>query len=360
MKKIIWIIIFMMCSSFALADENQIERIMEKGVVIHIEEEKSDLSFITKIQYVTLEIVSGEEKGLIITLENVISDSYVMDIDAKVNQKLIITKEIYSDGTSEYYITSEDRETYIYGLLLLFVLVLILVGRLQGLKTIFTLIVTLFFVFMVELPLILQGMNAVGVTVIVAIFITIITVTVITGLTKKSISAIVGTTVGVIISGGLAIFISSQVKLTGLANEEAVMLLSIPGISLNFAHLLFAAILLGALGAVMDVAMSIASSIDELHSVNNSLTKHDLFKSGMRVGRDVMGTMSNTLILAYTGSMLPMLLLFMANSDSFSRLINLDVIATEIIRAVSGSIGIVMTIPVTALVSVFLLKDYKK
>lgn len=363
MKKIIILVLLAMLliSTFSYADgDYDVERTMEKGIVLAIEEEDSDHSFITKIQYVTIEISTGDEKGKIIKVENVISDSYVMDINVEVGQKVLLTVERYPDGTTEYYITSEVRDTYIYGLVIAFMLVLLIVGRMQGLKTIFTLFVTLFFVFMVELPLLLRGFNAVLVTVVVAIFITVITVSVISGLTKKSVSAIVGTTIGVIIAGGLAILVSKQVELTGLSMEEAVMLMNVEGVTLNFQHLLFSAILLGALGAVMDVAMSIASSIDELHRVNSSLSKADLFKSGMRVGRDVMGTMSNTLILAYTGAMLPMLLLFMANSDSIIRWLNLDIIATEVIRAVAGSIGIVLTIPVTAVLSVFLLKDYNK
>ena len=107
----------------------------------------------------------------------------------------------------------------------------------------------------------------------------------------------------------------------------------------------------------MDVAMSIASSIDELHNVNGNLSAKELFSSGMRVGRDIMGTMANTLILAYAGSSLALMLLFTAASDNLSRLVNLDVVATEIIRSLSGSIGLVATIPITALVSVFLIKD---
>jgi len=364
MKKVIAILlILMMVSGLVIADDGHrledIERSFEKGLVLSIEEEESDHSFISKIQHVEVEMLTGEFKGKIVMIENVISDSYVMDIDVKVGQKVLISVEIYEDGTTEFYITSEVRDHYILYMLIGFVLVLIIVGRFQGVKTIFTLGVTFFFIVMVELPLLIKGYNAVWVTVIVAIFITIITVTVISGLTKKSLAAIIGTTFGVIIAGGLAIFVSNQVKLTGLSMDEAVMLLSIQGETINFQYLLFAAILLGALGAIMDVAMSIASSIDEVHNVNAALSFKELFDSGMRVGRDIMGTMANTLILAYTGSSLPLLLLFMSANDSLTRLVNLDIIATEVIRSLAGSIGLVLTIPVTAIISVSLIKDHR-
>lgn len=362
MKKIISVLLLIvMLTSIVVADDGhqqeEIERSFEKGLVISIEEEESEHNFISKIQYVTVEILTGDFKGEVRIIENVLSDSYVMDIDVVVDQKVLLAVEQYQDGTVEFYITSQVRDDYIMYMLLAFVIVLLIVGRFKGLKTIFTLGVTFFFIVMVELPLLIKGYNAVVVTVVVAIFITIITVTVISGLSKKSLAAILGTIVGVIVAGGLAIFVSNQVKLTGLSMEESVMLLSIQGDKINFQYLLFAAILLGALGAIMDVAMSIASSIDEVHHVNNRLSTKELFDSGMRVGRDIMGTMANTLILAYTGSSLPLLLLFMSANDSLARLVNLDVIATEVIRSLAGSIGLVITIPVTAIISVSLIKD---
>lgn len=363
MKKTIFLIVmiitlglFVIFTTNSKADEDQ-DRSFEKGRVLAIEDEISDLGFISKIQHCTVEILSGTFKGDIVEIENVLSDSYVMDIDVKVDQKVLLTIEQYPDGHVEYYIASEVRDSYILALVIIFALVLILVGKRQGLKTILTLMVTVFFVYLVELPLLLKGYHAVWVTVLVAFFITVNTVTIISGLTKKGFAAIIGTLFGVVMAGGISIFVSHQVKLTGMSSEEAVMLMNIDGVTFNFQHLLFAAILLGALGAVMDVAMSIASSIDAVHSVNPNLSRKDLFKSGMGVGRDVMGTMSNTLILAYTGSMLPLLLLFMAHNDDFGRLINLDVMATEVIRSIAGSIGLVLTIPFTAFIMVMFIKD---
>lgn len=357
MKKILLIIsLWLAMSGVVIAESGELEREYVKGVVLNIEEETSELDFIDKIQVVTIEVLDGQYKGDVIVTENVLSNSYVMDIEVVVGQKVLLAEETY-DGETQFHIISQVRDSYILGLLIVFALMLLIVGRFQGLKTIFTLGVTVFFIFMIEIPLLIKGYNALVVTVIVAIFITIITVTIISGLTKKSLASILGTVTGVVLAGGLSIFVSQKVHLTGLTSEEAIMLMNVEGVTFNFQHLLFSAILLGALGAIMDVSMSIASSIDELHNVNKELTMKALFDSGMRVGRDIMGTMSNTLILAYTGSMLPLLLLFRANSDSMVRLVNLDIIATEVIRSVAGSIGLVLTIPVTAVISVMLIKD---
>jgi uncharacterized membrane protein len=118
--------------------------------------------------------------------------------------------------------------------------------------------------------------------------------------------------------------------------------------------LLFAGIIIGALGASMDVSMSIASAVEEVKRVCPELGVWRLFQSGMNVGRDVMGTMVNTLILAYTGSSLQLILIFMAYKESLLKIFNLDMIASEIVRALSGSIGMIMVIPLTSLIAAVL------
>ena len=165
-----------------------------------------------------------------------------------------------------------------------------------------------------------------------------------------------GTAGGLSAAAGIAIVVGILANLNGLSNEEAQMLLFMSqDIQYNFQGLLFAGIIIGALGAVMDVSMSIASAMDEIQRVGTNMTLKSLFESGMNVGKDVMGTMANTLILAYTGTSIPLLLVFMTYEQPFIKLINLDFLATELIRALSGSIGLVLAIPITAIVSALLL-----
>jgi len=167
-----------------------------------------------------------------------------------------------------------------------------------------------------------------------------------------------GTSFGVIIAGIIAFYVGNKASLSGLSAEEATMLMYIPqGIEFNFRQLLFAGIIMGSLGAAMDIGISIASSIEEIHKANPRLSRGRLFRSGMNVGKDVMGTMVNTLILAYTGTSIPMLLLFMAYETELSKVFNLDVIATEVVRSLSGSIGLILTIPITALFASYYSKE---
>lgn len=191
----------------------------------------------------------------------------------------------------------------------------------------------------------------------ISIGVTVITIFLVGGINSKGVSAILGTIAGVVIAGIISYIVGTKAHLTGLSAEEATMLIYIPqGIQFDFKNLLFSGIILGSLGAVMDVGMSISSSVEEIYRANSALSIKELFQSGMNVGRDIMGTMINTLILAYTGTSIPMLLLFMAYETSMTKIVNLDIIATEVVRSLSGSIGLIFTIPITALISSILIK----
>ncbi len=363
MKKGIWIFLLLILLLPLKAQGEYMEPTeihMERAVVLEVEEGEKieEVEGITaQVQYVRVEILSGKFKGQTVQVENHLSHNMAYDIPVKAGDKVVVGIEEYEDGFVEVYISDYARQSYISYLLALFILLIIFIGRQKGIKAVITLAITVFIILKLMLPLMLRGINPIPISVLASILITLITILIISGLNVKSISAIVGTTSGVIIAGIIAYFVGSQVRLTGLSGEEATMLMFIPqGVDFDFRGLLFSGIILGALGAIMDVGMSIASSIEEIHNANKNFTRKELFNSGMNVGKDIMGTMTNTLILAYTGSSIPLLLLFMAYETSLIKVINLDIIATEIVRSLSGSIGLVLTIPLTALVSTLLIK----
>ncbi|HSH34909.1 YibE/F family protein [Schnuerera sp.] len=337
-----------------------VDTYMERALILEAEEgeivEEIE-GMLSQVQYVKLKIISGKYKDQIFDVENHLSNNLAYDILVKEGDKVVVGIEEYSDDTLEVYISDYARQSHIFYLLGVFILLIVFIGRKKGVKAVLTLAFTIFMIMKVLLPLMLKGINPIPISVLVSIIVTIITIFIIGGVNNKSISAIIGTSSGVIIAGFIAYFVGSNVRLTGLSAEEATMLMYIPqGVNFDFRSLLFSGIILGALGAIMDVGMSIASSIEEIHNANTSLTKKELFNSGMNVGKDIMGTMTNTLILAYTGSSIPLLLLFMAYETSMIKIINLDIIATEIVRSLSGSIGLVLTIPLTAFISTILIK----
>lgn len=367
MKKITIILttILLICSFNVYGEENEafeppIEPAIETAVVIEaseVEEFEYTEEVFQQTQNVKLKITSGKYKNQIFDIENILLGNYAFDVPVHEGDKIVVAIEELHDGIIDVHVSDYQRQNYLLYLCILFVVLIILIGRAKGLKAVITLSLTLIAIAKVLLPLILKGVNPVPVTIIVSIAIIIITMLLISGVNNKSFAAIIGTSGGVLFAGIIAFIIGSQIQLTGLSSEEASMLLYIPQeITLDFKSLLFAGIIMGALGAVMDIAMSIASAMEEIYNANNKITRKELFSSGMNVGRDVMGTMTNTLILAYTGSSIPLLLLFMAYDTPMRKILNLDIIATEIVRSLAGSIGLVLTIPLTALIASLLMK----
>ncbi len=300
-------------------------------------------------QVVKVKVLEGEYKNKEYIVENNLGGAEHFNIRVEKDDSILLMLDETGD-TLRVNISSFARDKYIMYTVLLFAILLVVVGRIKGLKAVITLTATILLIWKYMLPSILKGNNPITASVITSIIITVFTLTFIAGFNKKSYSAILGTIAGVTLAAIIAFLVGNLAKLTGLSSEEAVMLMYLPGgIEFDFKGLLFAGIIIGTLGAVMDVSISIASSMDEVKKVNNEISKISLIKSGMNVGKDIMGTMTNTLILAYTGASIPILLIFLSYNTSMVEIINLDIIATEIIRAITGSIGIVLTIPFTAL-----------
>ena len=327
--------------------------------VLKIEERKlenADLEaqgFTDTVQIVTVKILDGKFKGQEKVIENMNTGNAAYDIWVDKGDKVLLYAELTEDQSEieNIFISDFVRWPNLRNLTLLFIILLILIGGWQGTKALVSLGITAFAIVQFMLPMMLKGHSPIILAILVCLFTTVVTIIIITGFSIKSLSTILGTLSGVLIAGVLSYIMGNIVHLTGLSAQEAQMLLYIPqGISFDFKGLLFAGIIIGALGAVMDVAMSISSAMDEIKNTNPSITVKELVQSGFTVGKDIMGTMSNTLILAYTGSAIPLLLLFMAYETSMLKVINLDLIATEIVRALTGSIGLLASIPITAIV----------
>jgi uncharacterized membrane protein len=304
-------------------------------------------------QILEILILEGEHEGEQVRAENIMDERVAHSIELKEKDRVLVYIEENERGDiAAVNVAGYSREVYLYLLVASFALLLIAVGAMKGVKSIITLSLTAGVVIKILLPLILAGYNPLVVSVVCCMFIITMTVIVIGGLSKKTFSAIAGTLGGVLFAGFIAFFVGTLIKLSGLGDDEAQMLVYIPqDISLDFRGLLFAAILIGTMGAVMDVGMSIASAMNEIEEQKPEITSRELIQSGMNIGRDIMGTMSNTLILAYTGSSLHLMLLMMAYNIPFLEIINQDMIATEVVRAIAGSMGLILSIPLTALVA---------
>lgn len=368
-KKIVLVLIIIFFSMGAVLAENsepipEVSFLTEKARVLEVGPlvETGGEFYKGQVQAVTLEITSGDYKGKIFEVDNNLAENVAYNIIVEEGDKIVVSiAEGGLSGGPDVNIADHYRGDYLLYLSLIFIVLIIIIGRLKGLRALVSLIITIAAILYILLPAILKGINPVPVSIGIAIVVTIITIFLIGGISQKSVAAIIGTSIGVLVAGLISYLVGSQINLTGMSADEATILLYIPQeITFDFRNLLFAGIILGALGAIMDVGMSIASSIDEIYKANNQLSVKELFDSGMNVGKDIMGTMINTLILAYAGTSIPLLLVFMAYETSMTKIINMDIIATEIVRSLSGSIGLILTIPIMALIASILIRGAKE
>lgn len=294
--------------------------------------------------------ISIPEDDQVIEIENNIPENQAYAIRAEAGRDYLVTVE-----GGEVFITDYYREPVILTLIFAFIFLVVLLGGFRGFKAVISLALTGLAIIYVLIPGIKSGLNPISLAVALSAFATATTMLLIAGWTKKSLSATIGTTGGVAIAGLIAMFVIHQAPLSGLASTEAhILLANLIGVKLNFQGILAAGIIIASLGAAMDVSISIASAAQEIYETKPIQAKRELFSHCMNIGKDIMGTMVNTLILAYTGASIPLFLLLY--NESGLRLLNMEIIATELTAAVVGSIGLLLAIPITALVSSLLLK----
>ncbi len=293
------------------------------------------------------------DNGKTIVVKNFVPNNQAYKIIAKEGRKYVITND---DLTGETYISDYYREPAIFILLGIFTILVISIGSWVGVKAILCLLCIGFAIFKFLIPGIQAGYNPLLLGIILSIFATALTMISIAGFSRKSLAATIGTVGGVLVSGIIASLVIEFAPLSGIASEEAFILLAnLPANQeLNFQGILSTGVLIASLGAAVDVAVSIASAAQEICEANPNLNKRRLFTHTMKIGKDIMSTMVDTLILVYTGASLPLLLLLA--SENGLRYLNMEIIATELVSAISGSIGLILAIPITAAASVFLLK----
>lgn len=337
------------------AEPNEMEYIKSyKARVLSVEDtvrEEHDDSFSTTTIFFKAEITNDEFKGSIIEGYQYI-DEYV-PINPKFvenGDKIVVSSLISRTGPGEEWTFLEyDRSGVLWGLLIAFFVLVVIFGGKKGINTIISLVFTCLSIFMVFIPSILRGNNIYMSSIIVSVFIIFMSLLLISGWNKKTLCAIVGNLGGLFIAGLLALVISDTLHLTGLIDDDSMFLLMVNSdLSIDLKAIMWAGIVIGSLGAVMDVSMSIASAMNELAENMDTRNFKSMLKSGLNIGQDAIGTMTNTLILAYIGSSLSVVILLMVNYKDVLLLFNLEMIVFEILQAIIGSMGILFAIPITS------------
>jgi len=260
-------------------------------------------------------------------------------------QKVKVSILSSPDGNNIVFITDVVRLEPLMWLVILFVVVTLLVGLIRGLSSLIGLMVILTVLFGFILPNLLAGRDPIIFTLIGATVIMLVSVFGTHGLRKQSVAAFLGTLGGLTITGILAAIFVPLTKLTGLASEEAALLQVETGMSLNAQGILLAAVIIGALGVLDDVAVTQSETVFELKKTDPTLKVKELASRALKIGRHHIASVTNTLVLAYAGASLPLLLLFLAVDTTTIDLVNSEFIAEEIVRTLVGTIGLICTVP---------------
>ena len=299
-------------------------------------------------------VKTGQYAGQQMLCDNTVGPVYGNPLS--VGDWVSVGLSTYSDGTVRCYVYEYDRLTALALMLGLFALVTVAVGGKVGVKSLLGLGLTVVALIYILLPLLLKGWPTVPTTFLVAVLVTVLSFTILGGVEKKTVFACLGTLAGIALATGFSLACQSLLRIDGYRQEyaEALLQLRQTGESgIGISGLVTAGVIISALGAVMDVAMSISSATQELILVDPSLTRTQLWKSGMNIGQDMVGTMTNTLILAILGSGLTLIVYIYSLGLQPWQLLSSAYISLEAISAIASSIGVMLAVPFTAGICAF-------
>lgn len=335
------------------------QNIHVKATVTEVIEDYAEGEAFSGTQKVIARITSGEYQGRECELSN--ANTYQRGALCAPGTKVIALIRANEDGSLTGSVYNYDRTGMVWLLVALFALALIAVGGKKGAAALYALIFTVVCIVCMYIPMLYTGVNGILAAILTAVVILAVSIYILNGWSLKSVCAIAGTVIGIAVSGVLAMLVGKAFSLTGYNMSDVESMVYIAGsVPLDVANLLYAGVLISCLGAVMDVSVSVVAAMWEIHEKAPGLRAKELFASGMRVGHDMMGTMSNTLILAYTGSATGVLLTVYAYEMSYLQIMGNNSIIIEIVSGLCGTIGVILTVPLQAAITTMVLKSGKK
>ena len=282
-----------------------------------------------------------------ITFDNILSSTH--SIEVGVGTRVVVKCDEPEGITPGYSLYNYDRSVGIITAFVIFIAVICLVGKMKGLYAAIALVVSMLIIGAGLVPAVFNGHSPVMATLISCIAISAVTLLLLNGFSKKTGAAIFSTFIGLGASAILYAVVARLLCVTGYNLEDTeTMILIARGTGLRIGEILFSSILLASLGAVMDTAMSIASALFEIVETKSDITKNELYTSGINIGRDMIGTMCQTLVLAFTGGAVSSIIMMLAYGTSLHRFLSSDFLAIEILQALTGSFAVILTVPITA------------
>ena len=327
----------------------------DKAVVTAIQNENLELQTGETNRYLgTQNIVVRMENGEFAGQEKKISNNLSTTHNILVRQGQRVVVKVDHPENTEAFLTvyNYDRTLGIALVVLFFAAFMVLVGGAKGAKSLLGLLFMLFFIVVGMIPMIYNGTSPILACLITVLISTTVSMILLNGFGVKTLVAILATIIGVTAAALIFALFAQMLHLSGFNLDEAEELILISeSTGLNISQMLFVSIVIASLGAVMDMTMSIASALYEMKAVNPAMTSGEIVRSGMNIGRDMIGTMSETLILAFAGTAVTTMIIVLSYGASFDQMLSSDYVAMEILQAVTGSVAVILSVPLTALLS---------
>lgn len=324
-----------------------------KARVTRVDDSNVVKAGVSAVGFQELEVIAinSDFKGQNIIVENQLLGKLDFDNYYELGDILIAAIKVEDNEIIDAKAVELYRQNYLLAVFLVFVILLIIYARSIGIKALLSFLCTLFVLWKFLIPNLLQGRNPLLIAFVTLFVLSAIILFTVAGFNKKGMSAFLGTISGLLITLVLTIIVGDRLGLMGMTSPYAETIVFSGYFNLNMRYIFYVAIIIGSSGAAMDIAMDVSSACQEIKAKKQEITQKELIKSGFNVGRDVIGTMTTTLLLAYSGGYLTLLMLFQIRDSSFTRIVNMKIISAEIMRTLIGSIGLIIVAPITAIIA---------
>lgn len=333
--------------------ENASVTLEVQGEILAVNDEDVQSALLSHIghQKITLKIRKGEYKGQVFETSNSLLGQVDTDTLYKVKDKVLVAIQVKDGEVIKTVPLELYRQPWIFVLFLFFVITLLLYAGIIGLNALLSFLLSIIVLWEIFIKGLLNGYSPLFLTILTVILLSGIIIFLVAGLTKKGIAAFISTIFGLLITLILTVFFGDKIEMYGLTQSYVTSLVISGYYDLDIREIFYSAVVLGASGAAMDISMDIATSMAEIKDKKPDIALKELIQSGINIGRHVIGTMSTTLLLAYSGSYLTLLMLFQVKNSSFIRMINLKMVSAEVMRTLIGSVGLILVAPITALIA---------
>ena len=311
------------------------------GRVVTVDNSDAIVQGISKVgcQHLAVEVLTGKHKGKILEINNLLSGSIEYD-EFYIEKDKVLMAVLENNGKLDGKVLSLLRIEKIAGLAFIFVVLLIIYARKVGFKSLLSFAGSIIIIWKYLIPALRKGENVFIITVFTLILLSALIIFLVAGFTRKGFSAFLGTMSGLFVTAALTFLFGDTFRIDGMNQPLAQSVVFSSFMSINILDIFYAAIVIGASGAAMDIAMDMTATIEELKIHNPDISRKALIKSGFNVGRSVIGTMTTTLLLAYSGGFLTLMMLFMERNTTILQILNMKMVTSEIIKIIIGSIEV--------------------